>query len=61
MTPRKLLDPCEGGGAFPDNFDGEFTHCRVCGRKLNLDREGLVSRHNRKAAKGFVNASERHR
>lgn len=59
MTAKKLSDPCDGGGAFPDNFDGEFTRCVHCGRKLSLDRGGRVPLHNRKAPKGFVNAEER--
>ena len=52
---------CSGSGAFPDNFDGEFTRCGVCRRKLNLDPEGLVPRHNTTEARGFVHASQRDR
>lgn len=58
MTAKKMSDPCPAGGSFPDNFDGEFTRCGNCGRRLNLDRGGLVPRHNRKATRGFANASE---
>lgn len=39
---------CDGSGEFPTNFDGEFTRCNTCKRRLKLCPKGLVPKHHRK-------------
>jgi hypothetical protein len=38
---------CSGSMAFPTNYNGEFTRCRECGRKMKLHVNGRVPNHNR--------------
>jgi hypothetical protein len=37
---------CRGSQRFPTNYDGEFTRCPMCRRKLKLHRNGKVPQHN---------------
>lgn len=59
MTPGRgqLSARCPGSGAFPGTYDGEFTRCETCGRKLNLDRGGRVPSHNSVAPENYRPAS----
>lgn len=38
---------CPGSMAFPTTYNGEFTRCPKCGRKLKLHINGLIPKHNK--------------
>jgi hypothetical protein len=56
--PKRDNGPiCDGSNEFPTSFDGEFTTCETCGRKMNLDRDGKVPKHRVIQPKNYVPAS----
>lgn len=42
---------CDGSGTFPTTYDGEYTRCEKCGRKLKLHLSGKLPLHRPKAAR----------
>jgi hypothetical protein len=48
MPPGKPINHCAGSQSFPDNYDGEFTRCSECGRKMKLHVNGKLPHHNRR-------------
>lgn len=41
-----LKTRCLGSQKFPTNYDGRYTRCPVCKRKLKLHINGRVPQHN---------------
>jgi hypothetical protein len=44
VTPR---DRCPGSRTHPVDYDGRYTHCPECGRRLRLHVNGKLPEHNR--------------
>jgi hypothetical protein len=40
---------CEGSQSFPTEYDGEFTRCQYCKRKMKLHVNGKLPNHNERA------------
>lgn len=37
---------CKGSRMFPTNYDGEYSRCPMCKRKLKLHVNGRLPQHN---------------
>lgn len=46
MASETIKEKCAGSQAFPTNYDGEFTRCDACGRRLRLHVSGVLPAHN---------------